>query len=130
MKKENENHRFVSDEMRHICEDYCPHTCDTCEFDFTKAGVFRCGAYCPENRGEACPEWGISMKAFNAAMDQWEEEHKELSEHERRELLDGPIGKRDRLIDGLYNASDFIEYHAPRPVRAIVQKVKWWLFWR
>lgn len=62
---EKHEHRFVSEEIRHICEDFCEHTCETCEFNFTQGyGTFTCGTYCPENRGRECPQWGISFDEF------------------------------------------------------------------
>lgn len=70
---EKHEHRFVSEEMRHICEDFCEHNCEACEFNFTLGdGPFICGAYCPENCGKECPQWSISYPEFCKALDKFE----------------------------------------------------------
>ena len=61
---------FISEGVRQVCEDYFPHNCQTCEFDFIKGGT-----YCPKVIETPCPHYRISAAAFGDALEKWEREH-------------------------------------------------------
>lgn len=62
--------KYAPDGLRQICEDYFPHTCETCEFEFVKGGP-----YCPKEKEIPCSGYGISFEAFCVAMERWKKEH-------------------------------------------------------
>lgn len=61
---------YISEGMRQVCEDYFPHDCQTCEFEFIKGG-----SYCPKDIVTPCPNYGISEDAFCEALAKWKHDH-------------------------------------------------------